>query len=187
MRIMSAIAAVFAATAPSSATQTYSEDSIKAAYLYRFTQYIEWPESPPAGEPFTIAVLNAPGIAQELQRLLPEHPIKNSAARVRTIARISELGAAQVLYIGRTPVDRLRSMIASIGAGSVLVVTDNEKALEFGSMVNFVTRERRVRFEISLTASDKSKFRISSELLGVAVRVLGGSRPSDAAPGIRAP
>jgi hypothetical protein len=179
LSLMSAVAA-FATAMASSAAQTYSEESIKAAYLYRFTQYIEWPEPAATAEPFTIAVMNAPAVAEELERLLPQHPIKNATARVRAIARIQDLGSAQMLYIGPVPPDRLRSFISSLRSGSVLLVTDNEQGLELGSILNFITIERRVRFEVSLTASDKSKFRISAELLGVAARVLGGARQSDA-------
>lgn len=173
------LAAIFAAAPAYAAPPGHSEDSVKAAYLYRFTQYIEWPRSPESAEPFTIAVLNAPGVAEELERLLPEHPIKNAVAQVRVITRISELGHAQMLYLGATPPSRLRSLIESVAFGPVLLVTDSEEGLELGSVLNFVTVENRVRFEVSLTAADKSRFRISSELLAVAARVRGGSRQSD--------
>lgn len=168
-----------AAAASSRAAQPYSEDAVKAAYLYRFTQYIEWPQLPASGQPFTIAVLNAPGVAQELQRLLPDHPIKNATARVRPITRIQDLGDAQMLYLGPAPTDRLRNAIAAVAFGSVLLVTDSEAGLELGSILNFITVEHRVRFEVSLTAADRSQFRISSELLAVAARVRGGARQSD--------
>jgi hypothetical protein len=190
-RILCTLAAIFAAAVPAYAAPAYtapayeaaghSEDSVKAAYLYRFTQYIEWPSAPASTQPFTIAVLNAPGVAAELERLLPDHPIKNTVAQVRVITRISELGHAQMLYLGAAPPGRLRSLIESIAFGPVLLVTDSEEGLELGSVLNFVTVENRVRFEVSLTAADKSRFRISSELLAVAARVRGGSRQSDGA------
>jgi hypothetical protein len=177
--LLCALAAIFAAAAPVYAAPGHSEDSVKAAYLYRFTQYIEWPGSSDSTEPFTIAVLNAPGVAEELERMLPDHPIKNAVARVRVITRISELGHAQMLYLGAAPPSRLRSLIESIAFGPVLLITDSEEGLELGSVLNFVTVGNRVRFEVSLTAADKSRFRISSELLAVAARVRGGARQSD--------
>jgi hypothetical protein len=173
-----ATAAVLAAT-PAFAAQSYSEDAVKAAYLYRFTQYIDWPPSATSSEPFTIAVLNAPRVAEELQRMLPGHPIKNGVARVRVITRVQELGHAQMLYLGPAPDGRLRNLISSIAFGAVLLVTDSDEGLDLGSILNFITVEHRVRFEVSLTAADKSRFRISSELLAVAARVRGGSRQSD--------
>jgi hypothetical protein len=83
-----------------------------------------------------------------------------------------------MLYLGAVPSGRLRSLIESIAFGPVLLVTDSEEGLELGSVLSFVTVENRVRFEVSLTAADKSRFRISSELLAVAARVRGGSRQS---------
>jgi YfiR/HmsC-like len=165
-----AILTLFAA-APGLGAAAYSEDAVKAAYLYRFTQYVEWPEAAASAEPFTIAVLDAPGVAAELRRILPNHRIKNSAAQVREIARAQDVGSAQILYIGSAQIDRLRNMIAALAARPVLVVTDAEQGLAAGSSVNFVMLEHRVRFEVSLSAADRSQLRISAELLGVATRV----------------
>jgi hypothetical protein len=166
-----AILTLFAASPALSAT-SYSEDAVKAAYLYRFTQYIEWPEAASAAEPFTIAVLDAPGVAAELRRILPNHRIKNSAAQVREITRVQDLGSAQMLYIGSAQIDRVRNAIAALAARPVLVVTDAEQGLAAGSILNFVMLEHRVRFEVSLTAADRSQLRIGAELLGVATRVV---------------
>jgi hypothetical protein len=159
------------AAGPGLGAAAYSEDAVKAAYLFRFTQYIEWPEAASSAEPFTIAVLDAPGVAAELRRILPNHRIKNSAAQVREIARAQDLGSAQILYIGSAQIDRVRNVIAALAARPVLVVTDAEQGLAAGSSVNFVMLEHRVRFEVSLSAADRSQLRISAELLGVATRV----------------
>jgi YfiR/HmsC-like len=165
-----AILTLFAAI-PVVGAPSYSEDSVKAAYLYRFTQYIEWPDAAPSGIPFTIAVLDAPNVAAELRRILPNHRIKNSAAQVREIARLQDLGSAQMLYIGSAQIDRVRSVVAALANRPVLVVTDAERGLAAGSILNFVMLEHRVRFEVSLAAADRSRLRISAELLGVATRV----------------
>jgi hypothetical protein len=161
--------ALLAAT-PVLSAPLYSEESVKAAYLYRFTQYIEWPEEAPSG-PFTIAVLDAPDVAAELRRILPNHQIKNSLAQVREISRVQDLGQAQMLYIGSAQIDRVRNVIAELAARPVLVVTAAERGLAAGSVLNFVMLEHRVRFEVSLVAADRSRLRISAELLGVATHV----------------
>jgi YfiR/HmsC-like len=157
-------------TAPSVSAPSYSEDSVKAAYLYRFTQYVEWPQSGAPQIPFTIAVFDAPGVAAELRKILPNHRIKDSAAQVREVTRLQDLGAAQMVYVGPTPADR-RDIIAALSAKPVLVVTDADQGLVMGSVLNFVMQNNRVRFEVSLIAADRSGLRISAELLGVATRV----------------
>lgn len=150
----------------------YSEDAVKAAYLYRFTGYIDWPKQATA-TPFTIDIIGAPGIARELRRLLPGHPIHGQVAQVREINDPRNLGAAQVVYVAAGHAEQMRSMLPQASGASMLVVTDEEGGLSSGSTLNFLTVDRNVRFEISLTAAQRWGLKISSELLGVAIRVQG--------------
>ena len=160
------------------AQSAHSEDSVKAAYIYRFTGYVDWPEDAGAGHPFVIDVYEDPGLAAALKRLLPGHPINKQPAEVREVSRIQDLGNAQILYIGPGHADFLRAVAAHQNR-SMLIVSEDEKGLDLGSVFNFVTVDNRVRFEVSLTAADRAGIKISSELLSVAVRVHGGRRQSD--------
>jgi hypothetical protein len=164
---------------PLFAADTYSEDAIKAAYLYRFAGYVDWPQPGPGNAPFTIDVLGAPGIAKELRRLLPGHLINNRAPQVREIAATRELGTAQMVYVGAGRAHLLRSLVPVPGRASMLLVTDEEDGLTAGSTLNFLTVDRNVRFEVSLTAAERWGLKISSELLGVAIRVQGAKGQQD--------
>jgi hypothetical protein len=152
----------------------YSEDAVKAAYLYRFAGYVKWPRDRSARAPFTIDVIGDGSVASVLRRLLPNHPVNGRMARVRVIRRIADLGDAQMLYIGNEYRGDIHAAIASIARRPVLVVTDEERGLDDGSVINFVEVDRRVRFEVSLTAAGRAGLEISSELLSVAARVEGG-------------
>jgi hypothetical protein len=167
-----------AVSAPVLAQSAHSEDSVKAAYIYRFTGYVDWPEETGAGHPFVIDVYGDPGLAAALQRLLPGHPINKQPAEVREVSRIQDLGNAQIVYVGPGHADFLRA-VAAHQSRSMLIVSDDEQGLDLGSVFNFVTVDNRVRFEVSLTAADRAGIKISSELLSVAVRVHGGRRQSD--------
>lgn len=157
----------------------YSDDAVKAAFLYRFTSYVEWPPQALQSQSFTIAVLDDERVAVDLQKLLPGHPIKGHPAQVRVIHRATEIGDAPVVFIGSGDPYAHRRFIAGIASRPILVVTDEERGLEEGSSVNFMLVDRRVRFEISLNAAERSGLRISSELLSVAAHVEGHLR-SDA-------
>jgi hypothetical protein len=159
---------------PAIAQGAYSEDLVKAVFLYRFAGYVDWPAAASTGAPFTIAVLDADGVASELQRLLPNHPIKGRPAQLRRIRRVQELGDAEILYIGSGNASELRTLIRAIGARPVLLVSDAEGGLESGAMLNFLQVDRRVRFEVSLSAAERAGLKISSELLSVASRVQSG-------------
>lgn len=156
--------------------QPYSDVAVKAAFLYRFASYVEWPPDALTTPQFTIAVLDDAQLAADLHKLLPGHLIKERPVEVRVIHRAAELGSAQVLFVGRGDAEAHRRLIAGIASRPVLVVTDQDRGLEEGSMVNFLSLDRRVRFEISLIATERAGLHVSSELLSVAARVEGHLR-----------
>jgi YfiR/HmsC-like len=162
-----------AAMWPAAATEAYSEDAVKAAFLYRFTGYVDWPPQALSDAPFTIAVFSADGVAAELGRLLQNRQIQNRSAQVKPIKSIKELDGAQMLYIGASHREDLRHLIAGTAGRPVLVVSSEEGGLDGGSAVNFLLIDRRVRFEISLDAAESSGLKVASELLAVAIRVRG--------------
>ncbi len=174
-----AVPILCAAGFPAHAADTYSEDAVKAAYLYRFVGYVEWPGDVSTAVPFTIAVLDAPGVVRELQHVMAGHPLKGGSALVRAITRVEDGGSAQVLYVGPGHAEVLRQAQHLFSAKPILLVTDQQDGLEAGSVLNFLTIDRRVRFEISLTAAERLQLKISSELLSVALRVHGGRRQSE--------
>jgi hypothetical protein len=151
----------------------HTEDAVKAAYLYRFAGYINWPERGSVETPFTIDVLGAPGIARELRHLLPGHPINGQVAQVREISGNRDLGNAQIVYIAAGHADLVRTLLPRSSGASMLLVTDEDGGLSAGSALNFLTIDRNVRFEVSLSAAERWGLKISSELLGVAIRVQG--------------
>jgi hypothetical protein len=164
---------------PLFAADTYSEDAIKAAYLYRFAGYVNWPDPGTGNTPFTIDVLGAPDIAKELRRLLPGHLIGNRTPQVREVTSLRDLGTAQILYVGAGRAHLLRGLVPVPGHASMLLITDEEEGLTAGSTLNFLTVDRKVRFEVSLTTADRWGLKISSELLGVAIRVQGTQSQQD--------
>ena len=158
---------------------TYSEDAVKAAFLYRFTGYVEWPpEALEEVAQFTIAVMGAPAVAEALSELLRQRSIKNKPANLRVIRNASELGDARLLYIGKSYAGDVRRIIEEIDGQPVLVVTDENDGLDHGATVNFVPMDRRVRFEISLAAAERARLKIGADLLSVAARVRGAAQRS---------
>ncbi len=154
-------------------TAAYSAHAVKAAFLYRFAGYVEWPEPSAPDGPFVIAVVGAGAVAEELRRLLPGVRIQNREAQVREVSSPRDLAGVQVLYVGPDHPGRARSLVAAARSRPVLLVTDERGGLESGGVINFVPVNGRVRFEISLAAAERSQLRITSGLLSVALRIEG--------------
>jgi hypothetical protein len=162
------------AGAQSATDGQYSEDAVKAVFLYRFTSFVDWPAEPAPPAQFAIAVLDADGVADALGRLLPAHQIKERPAVVRKIARVRDLGDARILYVGAERAEELTAAVAATAGRPVLLVSGSPRALERGSAINFLLVDQRIRFEVSLSAANRAGLKISSELLSVAIRVVGG-------------
>ena len=153
-----------------------SEEVVEAAYLFRFAGYIEWPGAVDQSD-FVIVVLGSPAMARRLRGLAQAQLINNHPVRVRQASSIRDIAGADILYVATGHADSLRSWTPP-ASKSTLIVTDEEGGLRDGGTLNFLTIDRRVRFEVSLTAADQAHLKISSELLGLAVRVFGAPRPA---------
>jgi hypothetical protein len=149
----------------------YSADEVKAAFLYRFGTYVEWPTIKAAGDPVTIAVLGAPNIASLLTEYVPGRNIQGRPVEVRPITRTEEVRDAELLFIGPERAAMLSDIVAALGKRPILVVADAPDGLQRGAMVNFQLVDQRVRFEISLRNAKAAGLTLSSRLLSAAIRV----------------
>jgi hypothetical protein len=149
----------------------YNADQVKAAFLYHFGTYVQWPRPAPSSDPLTIAVLGAAAVADQLVQFLPGRNIQGRPVAVRALRRIEDLRDEEMLFIGNEHSARLDELTAAVGQRSVLVVTDAEDGLDRGAMVNFQLVDSRVRFEISLPRAEEAGLVLSSRLLSAALRV----------------
>lgn len=167
-----ALLATLALARPALAQQA-QEYEVKAAFLYKFPAFVEWPAQKPG--PFIIAVAGAPDTAAELERLAKGHTINARPIVVKPLAEGESPAGANVLFIGRDS-GRLARLAAAVAGTPVLIVSEAPGALDEGSMVNFTVADGRVRFEVALDAAERAGLRISPRLLAVAIDVRS-SRP----------
>ena len=151
--------------------QVYSAERVKAAFLYHFSTYVNWPQTAEAADTFTIAVLGADRVAAELEQFLPGHTIQGRPMQVRRLRSLAELAGDEVLFIGAEEDEELREHLAEIASRPLLVVTDTPDGLRDGAMINFRIVDDRVRFEISLRAAQNAGLELSSRLLSAAMSV----------------
>lgn len=170
---LAAGAVLLAAPALQAAAQdpVYDANQVKAAFLYHFGTYVQWPEPAPENEPITIAVLDEPAVAAQLATFLPGRRISGRAVEVAPIDAIEQVGDAEIVFIGAGQNAELEELIAALGQRPTLVVTDADGGLDRGAMVNFQIVDSRVRFEISVPRAEEAGLRLSSRLLSAALRV----------------
>jgi hypothetical protein len=169
---LAAVALLMFAGANVLAQTAATEASLKAAFLYKFPGYVEWPAAAfaTADAPLVIGVSGADDVATELERLVPGRNINGHPVVVRRV-REDSLRGVHVLFVGRgDPAAR-----AAVDGGrqqGALVVTETERGLELGSAINFVPLNERIAFDVSLPNAERAGLRISARMLAVARRVV---------------
>jgi hypothetical protein len=162
-----------------------AERTIKAAFLFKFAEYVDWPEAPvqpvdspfgaapvePVDSPFVFGVLGSGALADDLLRMTEDRTLDARPIRVRRLAAGDAIDDLQVLFIAADQENRVGELLSSARGRPILTVTESDGALANGSVINFTTMGERVRFEVSLNAAEVNSLRLNSRLLAVAERV----------------
>jgi hypothetical protein len=172
-----ALACLFAFALPAAAqseAERALEQRVKAAFLYRYTEFVTWPDAAYArpDAPFVMVVAGADAIADNLRSITAGRSVGNRPIDVKRIAPGDAIPPSQLVYIAGTDPGRVRDLVRG-APRHALVVTEAEGALDYGSVINFVLAQDRVRFDISLESAEKRGLRLSSRLLAVARSVRG--------------
>ena len=161
---------------PTATNGTVTEEKVKAAFVVRFLNYVEWPPAsfPQADSPYVIGVIGAPDLARELDKSAALTVPGRRPIVIRRIGERDSVSGAHVIFIGnidRTSVNRWLGLAAQEAA---LLITEVDSALPRGSMINFRLVEDRVRFEVALEPVDRAGLKLNSRLLTVAMTVTKG-------------
>jgi hypothetical protein len=153
------------------------EYRVKAAFLYKFGSYIEWPARRFAhpDSPLAVGVMGADALADELAQIVAGRSVNGRAVQVRKLRPGDPIGGLHVLFIGRADGGRLPEVLAAAKGRALLTVTESDEALELGSVINFVVVDDKVRFDVAPPPADSGNLRISSRLLAVARKVVSKS------------
>ncbi len=165
--------ATLCALSPVAHAQQAAEATVKAAFLYKFAGYVEWSDRAVGAveAPFTIGIVGADDVAAELERLVPGRMVMNRRVVVRRLKENEAPKGVHLLFMGRGEANP-RPMVRAAQQQGTLTVTETERGLDMGSVINFLTLDDRVGFEVSLESAERSGLRISSRMLAVARRVV---------------
>jgi hypothetical protein len=151
-------------------TQTVSENRVKAAYLYNFAKFVEWPAekfaSPAA--PFQLCVLDDAVFQAELTRIVQGKTIAGRAVKVVPVESANEAGDCHAVFVNSSRYGQVQHIVEALSRRGVLTVGETKNFCQKGGIVNFVLQDDRVQFEVNHKAANAAGLRISSRLLSVA-------------------
>jgi len=147
------------------------EQEVKAAFLFKFPSFVEWPQGALRDGPIVIGVAGADEVAAELQQIVPGRNVQGRPVVVHRLREGEPVAGLHMLFLGRGEAPRLREVVRAAPAQPLLIVCEWEGALEQGAVVNFLSGDGRVRFEVALDAAERRSLRVSPRMLSVAQSV----------------
>lgn len=167
------MAAALRLTAPLGA-QRPREYQVKAAYLYGFGRFVEWPSDAPAQDDaaFVLCVLGDDPFGRLLDQVAEGGVVKNRPVSVRRIGRPEDAARCDTVFVSASELPRLSRILTVLDRRPVLTVGDSPEFAQRGGMIGFTVDGGRVRFAVNLVAARNAGLMLQSELIRVAATVL---------------
>jgi YfiR/HmsC-like len=147
------------------------EYQVKAAFLYNFGKFVEWPTNAfaDANAPLVIGIIGDDPFHGDLRRIVADKKINGHDVMVRFIATTADVKGCHIVFISADAPAASADLLAALRRPGILTVTEN--AGHFASSdfaINFMREENKIRFEINDQVAAKAGLKISSKLLALA-------------------
>ncbi len=156
--------------APALRGQEIDEYQVKAAFLYNFAKFVEWPAQSfrSRQDPIVVCVLGHNPFGNSLEQVIRGKLIDGRDLAFRQVDSAEEAGACQILFISSSEGKRFRSLSENLKPAGILTVGEAQGFAANGGVINFKLDGGRVRFEINVDAAEHAQLQISSKLLSLA-------------------
>jgi len=160
--------------APARGQSPPSEYEIKAAFLYNFAKFVDWPPEAFSGphDPIVLGIVGEDPFGASLDAMVFGKTVNGRGLVVKRISEGPELRSCHILFISASHQKHLARILESLKGSGVLTVGEADRFTESGGAIRFVLDENRVRFEINLDVTARARLKLSSKLLALARRVI---------------
>ena len=150
------------------------EQNIKSAYIFKFGNYVTWPEKTFAepSSPIIIGIVEDETIAAELEKIAADRKTGGRPVVIKRLFPQVFPSEVHILYVSNTAKNYLALYQNSLNHPSTLYITNTEEGFTLGSIINFVRDDDRIRFDVSLIAAENHKIKLDGSLLTVARHVI---------------
>jgi hypothetical protein len=148
---------------------TYSK--FKALYIYNFPKYFDWPESYKQGN-FVIGMLgdNA-ALITELNKVVASKSVGEQKIEVKSFTSPDVISKCQILIVSASKANLLSKVTAKLKGQSTLIISEGDGTIKAGSVINFVIKNSKQKFELSLNNAGKCNLKVSQNISSLAILV----------------
>jgi hypothetical protein len=147
--------------------QTTPSYQVKAAFLYNFSQFVEWPASAFnwKGSPFVIGILGHDPFGSYIEEIVEGEKVGDRRILIKRFSSVAEVNECHILFVNtRSAADDIRTLRNK----SILTVSDEANFAKDGGMIRFVTDNNKIKLQINIVAARSANLNISAKLLRVA-------------------
>jgi hypothetical protein len=154
--------------------QSATEYQVKAAFLFNFAKFVEWPADAfaSADAPLQICVLGQDPFDRDFERGIEEKTVNGHAIEIVHPSGLLQAKACQILFVAASEGPHLQEILRGLKRTNVLTVGDAAGFARMGGIINFVLEDSRVRFEINIQAAERAHLKLSARLLTVAKTIV---------------
>ncbi len=146
------------------------EYQVKAAFLFNFTQFVEWPAGTfdGTGTSFVIGILGENPFGNYLREIVAGESVNGHPLIIQQYKNVDEIKSCHILFINPAEINHVSEVITSLKGRSILTVSDAPGFIQSGGMIRLVTSNNKIRIQANPVKAKEADLIISSKLLGVA-------------------
>ena len=150
-------------------TSSPREYEVKAAFLYNFAKFAEWPaDALVPGQRLSLCVLGDNAVADALEQTIKGHTIENHELTVQVVNADGPIRSCHLLYVGGFDAKRATQLIEALKGAPVFTVSDGDKFAELGGVAQLILENDKMRFAINVASAQRARLQLSSKLLSLA-------------------
>jgi len=165
-----AVIALLTVAWPCRADAPTREYQVKAAFVYNFTQFVEWPDSAFASKdsPFVVATVGADPFNGALEQAMAAKSVADRSVTVEHFASVDSVGPCQLLFVPASQDSSAKALCDKLDGKPVLTIGESDEFLPAGGGVRFFFEDNRIRFEINLDPIAADGLKVSAKLMKLA-------------------
>ena len=161
--------------------QSATEYQVKAAFLFNFAKFVEWPADAFSGTdaPLQICLLGQDAFGHEFEEVIGDKSVNGHRIEVIHPSGVPQARGCQIIFVASSEKKQVVEILRGLRGANVLTVGDTAGFAEMGGIINFVLDDGRVRFEINTRAAVRAHLKLSARLLTVAKLIVTDDAPTE--------
>ena len=157
---------------PASDSAKTLEYRIKAAFLYNFARFVEWPQEDAWNErKLVIGVLGKDPFGPILDETVRGKKTRGRPLEIKRLSHADDMASCDLVFVSSSERQRIETLLTALHGAQVLTVSETPNFLDKGGMINFVIENERVRIDLNLSTTRAAGLSVSSQLIRVAREV----------------